>query len=139
MIDEECDVIEECFLLYLTKPYTMKIVLPCLLLIPAFVAAQNINGKPLEALDSEYIEMTTEGKLFSSRLNALIDYGQPVKGLDTSDERYIRNDEGKPMVFNSAAHILNFLSAYGYNLEEVYNVRIDEETEKVMYVLRRAE
>ena len=115
----------------------MKIFISCLLFLSAFANAQNVNGKPLESLDSEYIEIMIEGKLFSSRLKAMVDYGQPVKGFTAASERYVRNDEGKPMEFNSVAHMLNFFSPYGYQLQEVYTVREDETTDKVVYVLRR--
>ncbi|MGQ2984005.1 hypothetical protein [Flavobacterium sp.] len=115
----------------------MKILLPCLLFLSAFANAQNINGRPLESLDSKYIEIMIEGKLFSSRLRAMVDYGQPVKGFTAASERYVKNDEGKPMEFNSVAHILNFFSPYGYKLQEVYTVREDEATDKVVYVMGR--
>lgn len=83
--------------------------------------AQTVDGKPIAEIDAEYIQLSTTGRLGKSAVSIDVDFGQ----LDTSLERkdtQIRDENGRPVVFNSVVDALNFMKKLSYEVEHVYVV-----------------
>ena len=106
------------------------------LLLTAYAYAQSVGDVELKDLDVTYVELTTEEQMFSTKFRLLLDYGQAAK---KDSEKFVRDADGEPIIFNSIAHALNFMADYGYELDEVYEVRIRENWRQKRYVMRREE
>ena len=103
------------------------------LLLTASAYAQRVGDVELKNLDVRYVELTTEEQNFSTKFKLLVDYGQAAK---KDSEKFVRDANGEPIIFNSIAHALNFMADYGYELDEVYEVRIREDWRQKRYVMR---
>lgn len=104
------------------------------LLLTASAYAQSVGDVELKNLDVTYVELKTEEQNFSTKFRLLVDYGQATK---KDSEKFVRDANGEPIIFNSIAHALNFMADYGYKLDEIYEVRIREDWRQKRYVLRR--
>ncbi len=82
--------------------------------------AQTINGKSIEEIEVEYIQIVGTSKLFSKKVTIQIDFGQSVKFLSTGKETQIKDVNGKLQKFNSMIDALNFSDNYGYEFVQAY-------------------
>ncbi len=73
-------------------------------------AQQNPAPRTEEYCDVEILNHLWKG------ITIAIDYGQEPKVMPES----LKGEDGKPMVFNSPIHALNFMSSLGWELVEVY-------------------
>lgn len=121
------------FVSFFLNPTPMKTTLLALLLT-ASAYAQSVGDVELKNLDVTYVELKTEEQNFSTKFRLLVDYGQATK---KDSEKFVRDANGEPIIFNSIAHALNFMADYGYKLDEIYEVRIREDWRQKRYVLRR--
>ena len=80
----------------------------------------------------EYCEFTLEGTFASGGKCAIrLDYGQEHTGLLGLAGK-LRDESGKPVLFNSAVEALNYLNGYGWELVTVHKISSD-----TYYVMRR--
>ena len=84
---------------------------------------QTVNGQNVNEIDVEYIEIVGTGKLFSTKLNVQIDFGQHDK-LFSSKDTQIKDADGKLTVFNSMVDAMNFFGANGYEFQQAYAITI---------------
>jgi len=78
------------------------------------IFAQKMEISALDTLSAKYIQLLPIGTFanMGNKLNVSVDYGaKKVVALA---------DQGKLVVFNSPAHMLNFWSEHGWELVEVY-------------------
>jgi hypothetical protein len=78
--------------------------------------SQTINGLPIKDLDVEYLRIVGTSKMLSTKLTITIDIGQRTKFFSSnSDETLLKDENGKPIIFNSMIDALNFMSSNGYD------------------------
>jgi hypothetical protein len=111
------------------------LALTFLFLMAAESGAQTINDVPLKDIDVEYIEIVGTAKLFSTKLNIELDFGQENK-FWTDKEYQVKNAEGKKITFNSMIDALNFMGKNGYELIMPYVVTVSNQN-IYHYLLRR--
>ena len=116
-----------------------KNLLILLLSIASMQCFAQVTLKQLECNDStsgyiNYCIIEATNAVFTNDVYILIDYGQPQKFIGNS--KYIADEEGKKVAFNSFINALNILSSMGWEIKET----IINETEngiKKSYLLWR--
>lgn len=107
------------------------------LVVGKFLFTQTVANK------SKYTYCTVcEGravKLFDSRSTLVIDFGQPNRELFTNN--YLKDADGKDLLFNSVMDGINYLTTFGWELQQVYVVPhgSDGDTSSTTYYLLRKE
>lgn len=99
----------------------MKSVLILFFISLAFfpLQAQTVNQIPLAEIESEHLVIQVEVNSFQRQFNIQLDYGE--WGLRRREALLMDNESGNPVAFNSVAHILNYMSGYGYELVSAYD------------------
>lgn len=102
-----------------------KILLSVLILISGLtLKGQTVNDIPLSELDVEYVQIVGTSKLLSTKLTIEIDFGQRTKFFSTGKETIVKDDNGKPVDFNSMIDALNFMSKNGYEFVNAYAITV---------------
>ncbi|MBN1989417.1 MAG: hypothetical protein JW783_08485 [Bacteroidales bacterium] len=101
------------------------------------IKAQTVNGIPLDKIDVTYIDIVEYRKFVSDKVNIQLDYGQRSHIL-YNEERFVKDENGKDMEFNSMMDALNFLSKYGYEYIDSYVTR-SKESSTSHFLLKRKE
>lgn len=99
--------------------------------------SQTVNGIPLKDINKEYIQIVGSPRVFSSKLNIEIDFGQENPLFSGGETTRIRDSAGKDVVFNSMIDALNFMSANGYEFVQAYIVPVSTNTSSSQFLLRR--
>lgn len=82
-----------------------------------------VGGQDINQMDNvKYCEIVGQGKLFSSKLKIVIDYGQKVNIWKGPQK--IQKSNGKPMVFQSMVDALNFMESNGWEYVNSYVVTV---------------
>lgn len=90
-------------------------------MMTSFCFSQTINDVPLKDLPATYVQIVGTGKMFSSKLNIQLDFGQR-DNLWSSKEHDLRDKDGSKLEFNSMVDALNFMEANGYEFETAYTL-----------------
>jgi hypothetical protein len=117
--------------------FTLLITICCLL--SAFsqtTLSYNINGFPMDSIQSEYIEAETCKVPFTAKVFLDIDYGQESKVIYNKFNR-VADEKGNYVEFKSNMDALNYLAALGFELKEADYYRTDDDVNIVKYVLKR--
>ena len=101
--------------------------------LPYFASAQadSLQANPKEA----YCSITPRGKLFSEKLTMDVDYGDPnAPFVPYQDDKQpqLKDESGKPMIFNSVVTALNYMARQGWLFVDKYN-----DSNGSHYLLRR--
>ena len=83
------------------------------------IQAEN-RSQLIEQKQFIYCELLGRGKLLSSKVTVDIDFGQPVS-FWVPDRRY-RDENGKPINFNSMVDAMNFMGSLGWEFVQAYVV-----------------
>ena len=75
-------------------------------LLSISIQAQMIEAKSLDTLSVKYIQVLCLEKAMGNNVNIIIDYG--------AEKVVSIVENGKPVVFNSAIHALNYVCEHGY-------------------------
>lgn len=81
------------------------------------------DGNNLQFIEHKkfiYCELLGRGKLLSSKVNVDIDFGQSVS-FWVPDRRY-KDENGKPVNFNSMVDAMNFMGTLGWEFVQAYVV-----------------
>jgi len=114
-----------------------KIITICILALGITTAySQTVNDVPLNEIEVEYIQIVGTSKLFNNQVTIQIDFGQENKVF--SDNTRIKDENGKPVSFNSMIDALNFMSHNGYDFVEAYALTIGNQN-VYHYLLRKSE
>ncbi len=97
--------------------------------------AQTVNGVLISEVKSDYIELRAIYRPFSDKIWISLEYGQKIS--DENVNTYIRDDQRKPLEFNSALDAVNKMKTYGYELLQVYIIKKDSDTNYKYYVMKR--
>lgn len=84
------------------------------------VAIQVDKSDFIEQKSYVYCELLGKGKLLSSKVTVDIDFGQSVS-FWAPDRRY-RDENGKPVAFNSMVDAMNFMGSLGWEFVQAYVV-----------------
>jgi len=84
------------------------------------VANQVESSDFIEQKSYVYCELLGRGKLLSSKVTVDIDFGQPVS-FWAPDRRY-KDENGKPVAFNSMVDAMNFMGSLGWEFVQAYVV-----------------
>ncbi len=99
------------------------LVVAIIVLSAVALNAQTINGTKISELKSDYIEIMSQAKFMSKKVTVIVDFGQQTKLFGNPNKTMLVKDEnGKPVVFNSAIDALNFFSKNGYKFVSAYAV-----------------
>ncbi len=97
--------------------------------------SQTVDGKKISELDVEYIRIIGQGRIFSSKVNIHIDFGQKQQFLSSQNRRF-KDEHGKQVKFNSMIAALNFMSKSGYEFVTAYVLNGSDECSH-HYLLRK--
>ena len=115
-----------------------KLLFTALLGFSAMAFSQTVNNVPIKDIKVDYIQIVGYERLFSNKMEVELDFGQNTKFFTLKDELTVLDENGKVVEFNSMTDALNFMSANGYSLQEVYTVNNPEDRlTAVHYILRR--
>ena len=116
-----------------------NLTLVALLGFSALAAAQTVNGTPLAKIESEYLDISPNGAVFTTTLNLVVDYGQRTRTFGSTErESVLKDNAGKKMEFNSMVHALNYMCSQGYELVQVFEVFLDEGRRVNHYMLKKS-
>ena len=106
----------------------MKIIITLMLLLN-FVSSncQTVNDIPISELDVEYIRIVGTSKFLSTQITVELEFGQRTKFFSIGKETIIKDQNGKPLVFNSMIDALNFMGKYGYEFLTAYALTINNQ------------
>ena len=96
--------------------------------------AQTVNGIPihnLDTVDTEYMMITVQEKLFSIELIVDIDYGQK------NHVTRVGNDRGKNYTFYSRVEILNIMDKLGFELVATELIPASGDIAPISYYIMR--
>jgi hypothetical protein len=82
---------------------------------------QSQVGVKITDIQSEYVELLGVSKLLSSKVNVLIDYGQPDDFWSTKDTQLI-DENGAPIVFQSMMGAINYFAKNGFEFVNAYAI-----------------
>ena len=111
--------------------YTLLIVFSVLFVNTIF--SQTVNSISITEIDAEYVEISIHTSAFSNYITIELNYGQVNRTLDSQDSE-IKDENGKPLKFNSMIDALNFMCKNGYEYVDSYTIS-DENTPH--YLLRK--
>jgi hypothetical protein len=81
-----------------------------------------VNGKNINELDIEYIELIVDQRLFNQgQVYAIIDYGQTIR-ISNFRQNRIQDAQGTDKLFGSKVDIFNFLFRNGWIHDLTYSV-----------------
>ncbi len=69
-----------------------------------------------------YAELSASPRLFSSKVNVAIDFGQSTSWLGSMNESMIVDKNGKEIKFNSMIDAMNYLGQFGWKFAQAYVV-----------------
>ncbi|MBB5285752.1 hypothetical protein HNQ92_003912 [Rhabdobacter roseus] len=98
--------------------------------------AQTVNGIPIKELEAEYLQIEGTHVLLSPKLSIDIDYGQRDRALVLKDTE-VRDENNKPVKFNSMIDALNFMSAQGYEFVQAYTMQDSSHQTSCYFLLKR--
>ncbi len=120
----------------------MKPILPLVLLIFALSLpsqGQFVDGISIRNLESEHVLMVGTPVLLSPKITIDIDFGQQDRALVIRDTE-VRDENDRPILFNSIVDALNFMSTIGYEFVQAYTMTStsnDSITSTVHYLLKK--
>ncbi|WP_267406422.1 MULTISPECIES: hypothetical protein [unclassified Chryseobacterium] len=115
-----------------------KIFIAALLGFAGLAFSQTVNNVPIKDIDVEYVQIVGYERLFSNKIDVDLDFGQNTKFFSGKNDLIILDDKGKVVKFNSMTDALNFMSANGYSLQQVYTVKnTGNDATAVHYILRK--
>ncbi|MPR37381.1 hypothetical protein [Salmonirosea aquatica] len=116
------------------------LILLCLALTGYLSArSQSVNGVSIRNLKSEHAIIAVTPVLLSPKVTIDIDFGQEDKALVTKDTE-VRDENDRPVQFNSAVDALNFMSTMGYEFVQAYTLTSssnDSIVSTVYYLLKK--
>ena len=83
------------------------------------IKAQTINDIPISEINETYIQIVGIQKMMTNKLTISVDLGQ-IRNI-TSDNR-VKDENGKPVVFESMVDALNFFSKNNYDFVDSYSI-----------------
>ena len=90
-----------------------------LLLLAFYVhAGIVVNGTDINKMDITYCELVAKGKMLSSKVSIVVDYGQKKKLFGKAQK--IQGSDGKTKIFHSVIDALNFMDKNGWEHVDSY-------------------
>jgi len=84
-----------------------------------------VNGKNINEMDLEYIELIVDRRAFNQgQVFAVIDYGQTIRSITFRQNR-IRTENGQDRLFRGEMDLFNFLFKNGWVHETTYTLSGD--------------
>ena len=120
------------------KKSHMKTLLTVVIMMLCYSVSnsQSVGDVQLADINAEYIQVTFEEQI-GSKVSVHLDFGQANPEYNPR-ETQLRHQGKKEMVFNSMMDAINYLSGYGYKLEQVYTITKDTASTP-FYILRKEE
>jgi len=87
-----------------------------------------------EPVKYDYCEIVGTSRLLSTKVTVQIDFGQETKIF--ADNRY-KDENGKPIVFNSMIDAMNFMGKQGWEFVQAYAVTMGDSGSVYHYVLKK--
>lgn len=123
-----------------TKLRKMKNLFICMLFLIALgfsnVYSQTVNDVPLKDIDVEYVQIVGTQKLMSTKVIIQIDFGQRTKLFSLGKETVLKDEQGKPLDFNSMIDALNFMSENGFEFVSAYTITVNNQN-VYHYIMRK--
>ena len=89
---------------------------------------ENQQSQQISKIDQKkfvYCELLGREKLLSTKITVDIDFGQSVSFWN-QDRRY-KDENGKPVVFNSMVDAMNFMGSLGWEFVQAYVVTVGQQ------------
>lgn len=115
-----------------------SILFPLIFILAAYLPtrAQNVNGVSIRNLESEHALIAVTPILLSPKVTIDIDFGQQDKAMVIKDTE-VRDENDRPVEFNSAVDALNFMSTLGYEFVQAYTMTNSSNQSTVYYLLNQ--
>ncbi len=82
--------------------------------------SQTVNDIPIRDIDLEYVQIVETSNAFTNKKSIIeIDFGHEGKQWESNDTQ-VKDENGKPMEFNSMIDALNFMERSGYEFVAAY-------------------
>jgi hypothetical protein len=104
----------------------MKKVLFCLMLLCS-VCSFAQQEAPKEGTHRVYCELLGQGKLFSSKINVTVDFGQAQSFWTGNAKGCLVDDKGNTIDFNSMVDAMNYMGTLGWRFVQAYVVTVSNQ------------
>lgn len=118
------------------KRVKTMLLLITFIILTSITFSQTVNDVPIADIDAEYIRIVGSGKIFSSKVNVQLEFGQHDKLF--SDNTTVRDENDKPVEFNSMVDALNFMDENGYEFLTAYAITMGNRN-VYHYLMRKTE
>ena len=98
------------------------LIVGMLLLFGSTVFAQIVvDGKDIADMELKYVQILAVQKFMSQKVTVIVDYGQKVKW---GSAQRMEKPDGKPLVFMSVIHALNYMDKNGWDYVNNYTIAV---------------
>ncbi len=104
----------------------------------ATIQAQTVNDIPIDEIEVDYMQIIGTSKFLSNKVTIQIDFGQRKKFWSSSKGGVLKDERGRPIVFNSMIDALNFMSENGFEFENAFAITVGSQN-VYHYMLKRKE
>lgn len=98
--------------------------------------SQTVNDVPLSEIPGKYVQILGTGKMFSTKLNIQLDFGQK-DNMWSSKEHILKDKDGNKLEFNSMVDALNFMHENGFQFETAYTLTDNNGKSIYHFLLKR--
>ena len=74
-----------------------------------------------------YCELVGTGKLFSTKVNVTVDFGQETSYWRQDADQYLVDEKGNKIKFNSMVDAMNYMGRRGWGFEQAYVVTTNQQ------------
>ncbi len=71
-----------------------------------------------------YCELVGTGKMMSTKVNVQVDFGQKTSYWKGGSEKFLKDENGKKIEFNSMVDAMNYFGAQGWEFVQAYVVTV---------------
>lgn len=95
----------------------------CLFLMLVLISVNVMGQEPRRM----YCELVGTGKLFSTKVNVTVDFGQATSFWRQEADQYLVDADGKKIKFNSMVDAMNYMGRLGWEFEQAYVVSTNQQ------------
>lgn len=95
----------------------------CMFLMLMMVSMSVMGQEPYRV----YCELVGTGKLFSTKVNVTVDFGQETGFWRQNVDQYLVDENGKKIKFNSMVDAMNYMGRLGWEFEQAYVVTTNQQ------------
>lgn len=111
-----------------------KLMITVVLLCAMFnVFSQTVGDTPIKDIETTYIQIVGTQKMLANKVVIQIDFGQKAS---IYNDKTIKDENGKDVIFNSMIDALNFFYDSGYEFINAYSITANNQN-VYNYILKK--